>query len=452
MCPLWPLHLVILYLLVLCPLWVLCQATPKLLATFSNTTIDVHMDQFYYVGVNVTGTGLQAGDELIIKTKDPHIADARWNSTYKLTETDGQYHGVMKVDGKFLGRTELSIEAQRGPDKYDVNGSMSVVVTRPQRAIDMIFNHSVAAFVTLIFINFGCAMDWPTVKGVLRRPVGPAIGMLGQFLFMPLISFAIGYAIFPNQPDMRLGMFFTGVAPAGGASNIWTYILGGNLNMSLAMTTISMIASFGLMPAWLFSLGQVIFKDAQIVVPYKRIGLFVVCLVVPLLVGLGMQRFMPRVSRFMVRILKGFSTTLLLCIIVFAIVTNLYIFKLFTWQIVIAGMGIPYLGFLAGYLVAKVFRQPHPDALAISIETGIQNTGIAIFLLRYALKQPEADLTTVVPVSVAIMTPIPMTIVYIYQKIAACVRNRNAPQKMVEDLTPVSEGAESGVFRAVDAS
>lgn len=44
---------------------------------------------------------------------------------------------------------------------------------------------------------------------------------------------------------MRLGMFFTGVSPGGGASNIWTFILGGNLNLSLAMSSISTLASFG---------------------------------------------------------------------------------------------------------------------------------------------------------------------------------------------------------------
>ena len=59
------------------------------------------------------------------------------------------------------------------------------------------------------------------------------------------MSFGLGFLIFPDNPAMRLGMFFTGVAPGGGASNIWTFILGGNLNLSLAMTSISTLASFG---------------------------------------------------------------------------------------------------------------------------------------------------------------------------------------------------------------
>ncbi|CAG4978844.1 unnamed protein product [Colias eurytheme] len=349
-------------------------------------------------------------------------------------------------------RTEIVIEAKREKQSYPANGTMPVIVVRPSRVIDKLFTTSVAVFVSLIFINFGCAMHWPTVKEVLLKPVGPIIGMCGQFLFMPLISFALGYLIFPESPAMRLGMFCVGVSPAGGASNIWTFILGGNLNLSLAMTSICTLASFAFMPAWLFSLGQIVFANANIVVPYPRIATFVVGLIVPLSIGLAMQKFTPRVATFMVRILKGFSTTLLLFVIVFAIVTNLYIFELFTWQIIIAGMGIPWLGYVLGYLVAVACRQNHPDALAISIETGIQNTGIAIFLLRYALPQPEADLTTVVPVSVAIMTPIPMTLIYIYQKLKGCMRRRNEHKKIIEDSSPVSEGPNASFDGTVDVT
>lgn len=59
------------------------------------------------------------------------------------------------------------------------------------------------------------------------------------------ISFGLGYLIFPSSPSLHLGMFCTGVAPGGGASNIWTFILGGNLDLSLTMTSISTLAAFG---------------------------------------------------------------------------------------------------------------------------------------------------------------------------------------------------------------
>lgn len=57
-------------------------------------------------------------------------------------------------------------------------------------------------------------------------------------------------------------------------------------------------------------------------------------------------------------------------------------------------MGLPWLGFIFGFIIAKIFKQPQADIRAIAIETGIQNTGVSIFLLRFTLKPPAADLTT----------------------------------------------------------
>lgn len=88
------------------------------------------------------------------------------------------------------------------------------------------------------------------------------------------------------------------------------------------------------MPLWLFTLGRSIFKSGDLGVPYSRIAGFAVGLVIPLGLGLLAQRYLPRFAKLMVRILKTFSALLLLFIIVFAIVTNLYLFELFSWRVI----------------------------------------------------------------------------------------------------------------------
>nr|CAD7429734.1 unnamed protein product [Timema monikensis] len=260
------------------------------------------------------------------------------------------------------------------------------------------------------------------------------------------ISFALGKLLFPGNVAMQLGMFFTGVSPAGGASNIWTFALGGNMGLSITMTTISTFAAFGMMPLWIFTLGRVIFEEGALGVPYTRIASFALGLVVPLGLGFLIQRYLPRVSKFMVRILKPFSLLLILFIVVFAIITNLYLFQLFTWQILVAGLGLPWLGFVFGWLLARVpwFKQPPEDVLAISIETGIQNTGISIFLLRFSLGQPEADLTTVVPVAVAIMTPLPLMLMYVIKVCRERFEKRHKIDFEPEDIEKIAVSANGG--------
>ncbi|XP_032689259.1 ileal sodium/bile acid cotransporter isoform X2 [Odontomachus brunneus] len=381
---------------------------------------------------------------ILIPHSDNDIARSNLASD-KLVRNGTFFNGVLNVTGVFLGTTKLSFTLTKSGDNKEIlklEDVSVITITRQIRTIDTIFTISVAVLVSILYINFGCAMDWDICRNTLKKPIGPTIGFFCQFLIMPLLSFAIGNILFPGRPELQIGMFFTGISPSGGASNIWTVLLEGNLNLSVTMTTLCTIAAFGMMPFWIFTLGRYIFAQGNLNVPYGQIGTVVVGLVIPLAIGFFIQRKLPKVSRILIRIMKPFSVILIIFIIIFAIVTNMYLFKLFSWKIVIAGMGLPWLGFLFGFIVAKLCRQPQADIRAIAIETGIQNTGVSIFLLRFTLKPPADDLTTVIPVSSAIMTPIPLTILYIIkliyqyrQKIKAKRMSNSNPSLNKDEIT-----------------
>ena len=74
-------------------------------------------------------------------------------------------------------------------------------------------------------------------------------------------------------------------------------MFGGNLNLSITMTAVSTLAAFFMMPAWLFSLGRVIFTEGDIVIPYHKILMTATCMVVPLGIGLLISRYLPKVSK-----------------------------------------------------------------------------------------------------------------------------------------------------------
>ncbi|XP_058461773.1 ileal sodium/bile acid cotransporter-like [Malaya genurostris] len=384
--------------------------------------IQIHMNTMANISLRIEGFSAdQLSDYATVQLRSErdHVATVP-DGQIKVVEiaNNGSFEGGFNISAVFLGSTNLYVEVRtKSNQTVESSEKLPVTVIREERAIDHIFTGSVAVLVCVLYINFGAAMDLPTVKAILVRPIGPIIGFFSQFLFMPLLSYGLGLLLFPDNFEMQLGLFFTGVSPGGGASNIWTVLLGANLNLSLAMTTISTLAAFGMMPLWIFTLGRQIFDRGNLVVPYKNLATFAVGLIIPLGIGLLSQRYTPRIARILVRILKPMSALLIIFIVVFAIVTNLYLFELFSWQIIAAGLGLPWIGYLFGFLASKTARLPTADALAISVETGIQNTGIAIFLLRFSLPQPAADLTTVVPVSAAIMTPVPLLILYLCLKL-----------------------------------
>lgn len=236
------------------------------------------------------------------------------------------------------GRTKIFVEIKNAAnvtERSEVGESLDVTIIRPKRVIDRMFTYSVIILVSILYINFGAAINMSTIKDIMRKPVGPLICFVCQFLFMPVTAYLLGLWLFPEDHEMALGLFFTGISPGGGASNMWTLILGGNINLSIAMTTISTLAAFAMMPFWIFTLGRTIFDKANLGVPYARITEMAFGLLIPLAIGLLIQRFMPRLTKVLVRVLKPVSLILILFIVIFAIITNLYIFKLFSWQVMI---------------------------------------------------------------------------------------------------------------------
>lgn len=297
------------------------------------------------------------------------------------------------------------------------NEFLEVVVLRPARLVDTLFAVVVVLLLAILFINFGAAIDIETMKRIYRRPIGPAIGTFCQLVLMPLIAFGLGFGFFPDNPELALGLYLTGISPAGGASNIWTLLCGGNINLSISMTTISTLASFGTIPLWLYLLGRKIFERANLTVPYVQVTLIAISLLVPLAIGLLIQKFLPKISKFLVQIMKKLSLLFIIIIVIFGIFTNMYMFPMVAWQIVGAGICLPLIGNIVGFTMAKIFRQPLEDCIAIAIEIGVQNSALTLFLLTFALEPPTSDISMIIPIATSILTPVPMITYIVIKKI-----------------------------------
>ncbi|XP_040576046.1 P3 protein [Lepeophtheirus salmonis] len=462
MCPLYPFHMILLYLCLLLPLlFAIVEGAEELVSFGIIPSRSMKLTE--YDSTELKATCVNCPPELKELTLSTSSKKVAWISAVEgsdiyhqkrsLLESDydqsvvvplregqvGNWTIAFNVTADFLGFSK--IKASLSPSSLVPSSTLKMSVLRRPTVASRIFTSSVAILISLAYINMGCAMDLDVVKSNLKSPVGPIIGFLSQFIAMPLISFALGF-VFVDSAPLRLGLFVTGVSPGGGASNIWTLMLGGSLDLSLTMTTISTLSAFFMMPLWLFTLGQFIFDKTDIVIPYLKILTYATCLIVPLLIGVGIKIKAPRVSKFMVSILKPMALALLLFIIVFGIYANQYIFYIMDYKVWCVGMALPWFGFMFGWIVSILCDRKMEDKIAIAIETGIQNTGVSIFILWFTLDRPLGDLAAVIPVGAAMMTPIPLLCGLIFLKIKStfCAKSTEYTSGNIEDGSFTRDG------------
>lgn len=315
---------------------------PTWSAVFYSPRINLTMTKTKIVEVTIDNIDPNWGTdyEFHILPQDEELLKLTENIVTAKDVTRGQtsWKGNVTIEALFLGHTPVYVELRRPLTEPEKSMEvMDVIIMRNIGTLDTVFNVFVGCFVMILYINFGAVLELDALKRILVKPIGPAIGFVGQFLVMPVLSFFIGYILFRDMIELRLGLFFTGSTPGGGASNIFTVILNGNLNLSITMTALSNLAAFGMMPLWIFTLGALIFKDGNLIVPYKTIATMSFSLVVPLCIGIALQKYAPNVAKKMARLLKPVALCFIIFITVFAFTVNSYMFKLFSWKVCIDG-------------------------------------------------------------------------------------------------------------------
>lgn len=301
MCP------VILLSLILCLLLVAFEVTAALTVTFNPSPAILRERQELNVTFNISSPDLYVNNDsgpqyYQIVVKNPDIASLKGETLIPITSS---YEGLITVVGEFLGQTKLHLvpanKSNNSPSLSTESNGLDIIVKRNQSMISTIFTISVATLVSLNYINMGCALDLGVIKSVLTKPIAPFVGFASQYLIMPIASFFLGLWLLNDQTHLRLGLFIFGCSPAGGASNMWTVLLNGNLDLSVTMTFISTIAGVGMLPLWMYTLGRQVYSGTNAKVPFSNILGTLVSMAVFLGIGLLFQKYLPRVARVSIR-------------------------------------------------------------------------------------------------------------------------------------------------------
>lgn len=261
--------------------------------------------------------------------------------------------------------------------------------------------------IALAFIMFGVALEIKLkhFKELFADPKSAIIGFGSQFLALPLITFLLAVA-FRNYltPSMALGMILVAACPGGNISNFISSLAKGNIALSVSLTAIATVGAvfftpfnFALWGNWFIDLNAQL--DANSLVRPLEIDIFqmfqtvLLILGLPLLLGIFINHRFSHFTSKIVKPIKQLSILIFIGIVILALKNNFNFFLQAIEYIFLIVLIHNAIAFATGYYLGKVFRRPLIDRRTISIETGIQNSGLALVLIfNPKIFPPEMEL------------------------------------------------------------
>lgn len=255
--------------------------------------------------------------------------------------------------------------------------------------------------IILAFVMFGVALNIKprTIKDFLKKPKPIIIGILLQWLALPAITFAIALAL--NRiitPMIALGMILVASCPGGNISNFLSSLSKGNIILSVSVTAITTSFSPIITPLNFFFWGSMYshFISIKSDIPMLIIPFFpmleqiLLLLGLPIVLGLLFAHCFPSVTKKITKPAQALSVLLFVGMVIVSFAQNFQIFIDNIFYVFFIVMLHNAAALATGYYGAKLSGLPLNDAKSLTIETGIQNSGLGLILLfNNAIFPPE---------------------------------------------------------------
>jgi len=240
---------------------------------------------------------------------------------------------------------------------------------------------------TLAFIMFGIALQLrlDSFRHIFRHPKPIIIGLVSQFLLLPAATYGLVWLIDPI-PSMALGMMLVAACPGGNISNFLSALSKSNVALSISLTTFSSVFAFLLTPlnlgiwASLHPKTSALLQEIHID-PIEMLLTVLFILGLPLIAGILFHYKFPKTSSRMIKPITAISLVIFIGFVVAAFASNYSIFLQTIEFIALIVFLHNLLALTIGYGFSRIFNLSEIDSRTISIETGIQNSGLGLALI-----------------------------------------------------------------------
>lgn len=240
----------------------------------------------------------------------------------------------------------------------------------------------------LIMFSMGLTLALRDFGMVARHPVPVAAGFATHLFLLPLLGLGLGL-LFMLPPELALGLFIISICPAGTTSNALTFVGRGNVALAVILTALTSLVTVFTIPLLLsWAVPHFLGEQGGDVPPLSIpnvIMQLVRITVLPIAVGMIVRHFAPDFAARMARWLRPTAFVILIATIAVAVLVSL---EMVLQRLVAATPAILALNVSAmalGLLIGKLIGASPRDAMTLSIETGVQNVTLAIFLTTSVL-------------------------------------------------------------------
>ena len=263
----------------------------------------------------------------------------------------------------------------------DFAGKYMAIIALAVAIVALVFPGPVSAAVKTSYVNIllgivmfgmGMTLKLSDFKVVFTKPKAVIVGILSQFVIMPVLAFVLAFA-FQLPAELAVGVILVGSCPGGTSSNVMTYLAKGDVALSVGMTACTTIMAPIVTPLLvLLFAGQTV--DVDVLEMFLSI---VQVVLVPIAAGFLINYFFEKVAAACASVLPLVSVVGISLIIMAVVAANQA--KLLTVGplIILVVMLHNVLGYALGYLVGRVLRLTKEQMRTLSIEVGMQNSGLA---------------------------------------------------------------------------
>ena len=246
--------------------------------------------------------------------------------------------------------------------------------------------------IVLAFVMYGVALGIKpgTFVQVFTKPRSLFLGMACQLVLLPAFTFLLTLVFGSSITwTMALGMILVASCPGGNISNFMTSLSNGNVELSVSLTAVSTSLAILMTPFNFWLYGNLYLHTANIAgeVPTLVIPLWdvfktiFILLGIPLTLGILTARYLPKVANALKKPLQYLSILFFLAMVVLSFTGNLEAFMKCIKYIFLVVLVHNFLALCIGFGMGSAFKVPRKDRRTLTIETGIQNSGLGLVLL-----------------------------------------------------------------------